>query len=183
MTLAAISTFSTFAFADTEAAIRSVDLNGHSRVLASASTRATVLIFILHDCPVCNRYAPEIDRIDSEYRKQGVETYVVYEESDLTPAQARHHAAAYRLTCGLLYDPKHELAHSVGAIAAPEAVVIGSHSRVVYRGRIDDSFRRFGMAAPAPTSHDLRAAVDDLIAGRGVAVSETPVIGCAIARD
>jgi len=182
--LAAIVTASGASLArPAESPLQSTDLNGRPRLLAPASTTATVLIFILHDCPVCNRYAPEIDRIDSEYRKQGVETYVVYEESDLTLTQARRHAAAYQLTCGLLYDPKHQLAHAVGAIAAPEAVVIGSHGRAVYRGRIDDSFRHFGMAAPKAASHDLRAALDDLAAGRDVAISETPVIGCAIARD
>lgn len=157
------------------------DVDGRARQLGAS--KATVLIFILHDCPVCNRYAPEIDKIDGDYKKLGVNTCVVYEESDLTRRQAKAHAAEYRLSCGLIYDPDHRLAKQVGAAAAPEAVVLDSTGAVAYRGRIDDTFRHFGMAAPKPTSRDVRAAIDDILAGRKVAVAVTPVVGCLIARD
>jgi len=142
-----------------------------------------VLIFVLHDCPICNRYAPEINRIAADYKPSDVATYVVYEERDLRPSQARAHAKAYGLTCGLLYDPWHELANKVTATSAPEAVVLSPTGEVVYRGRIDDSFYHFGMLSRQPTTHDLRDAVDALLAGKEIAVSQTPVVGCSIPPD
>jgi thiol-disulfide isomerase/thioredoxin len=165
------------------AAIEALGLDGKAHSLPAGSARATLLIFVLHDCPVCNRYAPEISRIAAEYGKRNVASYVVYEERDLTPAQARRHAKAYGLTCGLLYDPAHDLARQVGAVATPEAVLLSPGREIVYHGRIDDTFRHFGMANPAPTTRDLRAALDSFLAGTPVAVTETPVVGCAIPRD
>jgi len=168
---------------NTLSAIRAVDLDGKVHILPAESSRATVLIFILHDCPVCNRYAPEIGRIASDYNTSSVVTYVVYEESDLTRFQARNHAKAYNLTCGLLYDPLHKLAHLVGATAAPEAVLLSSCGNVVYRGRIDDAFKHFGMSSSQPSNHDLRDAIDSLLAGRDILVAQTPVVGCSIPPD
>jgi len=152
-------------------------------VLPAAHARATVLIFVLHDCPVCNRYAPEMNRIARDYRKQAVECFVVYEERDLTRAQALRHAGAYGLRMGLLYDPAHALARRVGAAAAPEAVLLAPDGSAVYRGRIDDTFRHFGMAAPQPSSRDLRDALDTFLSGKPILTARTPVIGCAIPRD
>ena len=164
-------------------AISAADLEGNIRVLPVQSSRATVLIFVLHDCPVCNRYAPEINRITAGYKASNVATYVVYEESDVTPPQARAHAKAYGLTCGLLYDPRHKLAHQLGATAVPEAVLLSPGGDVVYLGRIDDSFTHFGMVSRQPATHDLRDALDALLAGKSVAVAQTPVVGCSIPPD
>lgn len=164
-------------------AMKAAGLDGKTHVLPLRDTRATLLIFVLHDCPVCNRYAPEVKRIESDYRSKGVDTYVVYEERDLTPAQAIAHAKSYGLTCGLLYDPAHKLARDAGAASTPEAVVLSPDRRVVYHGRIDDRFQHFGMANPAPSRRDLRAALDSFLAGNSVEVTETPVVGCAISKD
>ena len=163
--------------------VKAVGLDGKPHLLPLRDARATLLIFILHDCPVCNRYAPEIARIESDYRSKGVDTYVVYEERDLTPAQGMAHAKSYGLTCGLLYDPAHSLAHEAGAVSTPEAVVLSPDRTVIYHGRIDDRFQHFGMANPAPSHRDLRAALDSFLAGNSVAVAETPVVGCAISND
>jgi peroxiredoxin len=165
------------------AAMSAADLDGNFCVLPAESSRATVLIFVLHDCPVCNRYVPEINRLTEDYKASNVATYIVYDESDLTPPQARAHSKAYGLTCGLLYDPSHKLAHQLGVTAAPEAVLLSPSGDVVYLGRIDDSFKHFGMISRQPTSHDLRDALDALLAGKTVAVARTPVVGCAIAPD
>jgi thiol-disulfide isomerase/thioredoxin len=163
--------------------MRVLGLDGKARLLPARGANGTLLIFVLHDCPVCNRYAPEIARIAAEYGKRNVASYVVYEERDLTPARARLHAKAYGLTCGLLYDPAHDFARQVGAVATPEAVLLSPGGDVVYHGRIDDTFQHFGMANPAPTTHDLRAALDSFLAGTPLAMTETPVVGCAIPRD
>jgi peroxiredoxin len=163
--------------------IRSTSLDGRQIELPAPQARATLLIFILHDCPVCNRYAPEIRRITDEYRKENVRTYVVYDESDVTKAIALQHAKAYGLDCGLLFDPNHAVAHWAGAVATPEAVLLGPNGTIAYHGRIDDTFTHPGMAKPTPSARDLRAALDSFVAGKKITVADTPVVGCAIPRD
>ncbi|BDI28281.1 hypothetical protein CCAX7_003320 [Capsulimonas corticalis] len=165
------------------ATMRATGLDGKARLLPLRASRATVLVFLLSDCPVCNRYAPEIQRLEADYRRQGVDIDVVYEDSDLTRTQALRHAKAYGLTCGLLYDPAHMLARQAGAGSVPEAVVLSSDGAALYHGRIDDRFQHFGMANPAPAHRDLRSALDSVLTGAPVAVTQTPVVGCVIPKD
>jgi hypothetical protein len=63
----------------------------------------------------------------------------------------------------------------------PEAAVFDARGRVVYRGRIDDRYVDFGLDRPEPTSRDLERAIQDLLAGRSVAVPRTQAVGCILA--
>ena len=96
------------------------DLTG-ARVqpLAEARQKATVLFFVMHECPVANGYAPEIVRITSEYAAREVRCFVVYVESDLTPEKARQHARDYGYKSGALLDPLHRLVKAAGAPKDP----------------------------------------------------------------
>jgi hypothetical protein len=68
---------------------------------------------------------------------------------------------------------------ALGVRRTPEAVVLDAEHRLRYRGRIDDQYR-LGGTRPAPTHRDLQEALDAVLAGREVAVKETPVDGCPI---
>src|SRR5437879_1558765 len=72
------------------------DLNGVARdPLSMKDAKASVLLFIQHDCPISNRYAPEINRIEAEYAPKGIAFTLVYEDSDLPTNAARKHAREY----------------------------------------------------------------------------------------
>ena len=74
-----------------------------------------------------------------------------------------------------LKDEDGSVARRFGAVCTPHAFVLDADRRIVYQGRIDDS--RMGNTI---TSRDLENAVDDLLAGRPVAVTETEPFGCSI---
>jgi thiol-disulfide isomerase/thioredoxin len=72
-------------------------------------------------------------------------------------------------------DEDGTVARRFGAARTPEAFVFDRERRLRYRGRIADS------RDPAKvTRHDLRVALDDLLAERDVEVPETEPSGCAI---
>jgi len=50
-----------------------------------------------------------------------------------------------------------------------------------YRGRIDNGYAELGKPRQHVTSHDLRASIDALLAGRQVPTPETDALGCYIA--
>jgi hypothetical protein len=52
----------------------------------------------------------------------------------------------------------------------------------LYRGRIDNRVADFGSTRPEATVHDLKDALDAVLAGRPVAVPFTKSVGCAITR-
>lgn len=151
--------------------------------LGNTGQKATVLFFVMHECPVANGYAPEIIRITSEYSAKGVRCFVVYVESDLTPKQARQHASDYGYKSGTLLDPKHLLVNAAGASVSPEAAVFSPSGELLYRGRIDDRVADFGKHRVEPTQRDLRLALDAILAGKPVQARLTKAIGCYIPED
>src|ERR1700678_1339369 len=84
--------------------VSGVDGRTH-RLLADANGRPSVVIFISHDCPICNTYAPELRQIARQYAKSA-SVDLVYEDPHLSRALAESHAKAYGLTdANLFLDP------------------------------------------------------------------------------
>ncbi len=142
--------------------------------------KAVVLIFLGHDCPISNGYAPEIVRLCKEYTPKKVAFCVVYADADIGEDAARKHAKDYGYTCPAILDPKMRLALKVGATVKPEAAVLSPKSELLYLGRIDDLHADFGKKRSQPTTRDLRAALDSVLAGKPVPVARTKAIGCYI---
>ena len=140
--------------------------------------RAVVLLFVAHDCPISNAYAPELKRIIARYTPDKIAFCLVYAEPDLSPAAARRHARDYGYTCPWVLDPKHHLVHLAGATVTPEAAVFAPGGRLLYRGRIDDLYYGVGQRRYAVTTHDLRDALDAVLSGRPVPRPRTLAVGC-----
>ncbi|HZK80214.1 MAG TPA: redoxin domain-containing protein [Humisphaera sp.] len=153
------------------------------RPLEMGESKAAVIIFIAVDCPISNGYAPEINRLCKQYESKGLLFYLAYPDGDLTPADAKKHAADYGYTCPALLDRKRELAHRLGATVTPEAVVVDRDGQVAYRGRIDDLYVALGKRRFEATTHDLRMALDAIVAGKPVPTPRTTAIGCAISDN
>lgn len=137
----------------------------------------TVLIFYWHDCPICNSYAPEINRLCIAYTNFAF--YIVQVDPDLSPAAAQKHAHDYGLRVPVLLDGKHRLVKLAGAVTAPEAVVFGKNENVLYRGRIDNLYFTLDRRRDKATKHDLQDALSAIAAGKPVK-SQPPPLGCAI---
>lgn len=161
--------------------IELADLEGGKvKPVADDGRKATVLFFLMHECPVANTYAPEISRLQAEYAAKGVRSYVVYVEEDLAVEKARGHAREYGFKLGTLRDPGHRLVRATGATVSPEAVVLSPSGKILYIGRIDDRVADFGKRRVEPTRRDLRLALDAVLAGKKVEVSRTRAVGCYI---
>jgi hypothetical protein len=161
--------------------LRLLDLDGRPvDPLASGGGRGVVAIFTATDCPISNRYAPEVRRLYERYAPRGVTFWLVYPNRSATPDAIRAHVEAYGYPVAALRDPTHALVKLTRAEVTPTAAVFDATGRLIYRGRIDDWYVAFGRQRRAPTTRDLADALDALLAGRPVAVPETPAIGCYI---
>jgi thiol-disulfide isomerase/thioredoxin len=149
---------------------------------APAGTKAIVFLFTSTDCPISNRYAPDVRRLAEEFGPKGVVFRMVYPNPADEAAAIREHMTSfgYAGTMDALRDPKHTLVKYAGATITPEAVVVAS-GRIVYRGRIDDRYVDLGLERPAPTRHDLADALAAVIAGTPIAQAKTQAVGCFIA--
>jgi hypothetical protein len=140
-----------------------------------------VLFFVATDCPVSNAYAPEIQRVCSAYRSKGVSCALIYEDAHVTSAEVRQHVAEHRYqNIPAAIDADASVAVRVQASVTPETVLIDRAGAVRYRGRIDDFYVAFGRSRQVVTVHDLRDALDAVLAGKPVAKPVTEPIGCFI---
>ncbi|MBI1791319.1 MAG: redoxin domain-containing protein [Acidobacteria bacterium] len=139
-----------------------------------------VLLFLRTDCPISNRYAPEIQRLHQRYAPAGVRFWMVYPNREEPVEAIRRHAAEYNLPGQILRDPHQTLVKKTGARVTPEAAVYAADGRLVYRGRIDDRYVDLGKSRPAAARHDLAAAIDAALAGKPAAHKTTRAVGCFI---
>ena len=154
-------------------------LEGKPASIEIKKSKATVLLFIAYDCPVANRYAPEIRRIYSEYKEKGVGFYRIYIRDMDWVEEVVAHGEDFKLEFPAVLDPKLELVKACGARVTPEAVVMGPDSKMLYRGRIDDQNIEHGRIREG-YRRDLRVALDEVLAGKKVSVPEAAAVGCFI---
>jgi hypothetical protein len=158
------------------------DIDGVAREpLKMEKGHAAALFFVTNDCPVSNYYSHEIRRICEDYATRGVGCALVYTEPTMTDEQARRHSQDYgHGAYPKIVDRTHALVKATGALINPTAVVVRADESIAYRGRIDNSFAAIGKQRRVVTEHDLRDALDAVIAGKPVAKPEAPAIGCYI---
>jgi len=160
------------------------DVDGHALKPLEPAGPAEILFFITNDCPVANSYAPEIQHICSDYAAKGVACTLVYSDPSIDAAAIRKHRAdyGYKDPISAVSDGTHQLAHATGATITPEAVVVGKAGKVLYRGRIDNFYAGLGKPRRVVTEHDLRQALDEVLAGKPVSHPQTQAVGCYIPR-
>jgi len=157
-----------------------VDLAGNTRDPFAVPARARVFIFVRSDCPVSNRYAPELRQIAEAFAGQNVEIWVVYADPSETADHIRRHLAEFGFPGQPLRDPDHALVKRAQATFAPEAAVFDAAGKLVYHGRIDDLWADVGRARPIARVHDLEDAISAVLGGRAVSVAVTRTIGCTL---
>lgn len=164
------------------ASIRLVDLDGHPYSLPQVLHDAiTVVVFTRTDCPISNRYAPDIRELYEVYRPRGVEFVLVYVDPRQQPDAIRDHLKEYEYPCSALRDSEHALVAATGATVTPEAVLFDTDGRAVYRGRIDDRNVELGKSRSTVVKHDLADAIAATLDGEPIAEPFTKAVGCPIA--
>lgn len=139
--------------------------------------KAVLIVFTGTQCPQCNRFLPELGRIQAEYKDKGVRVVEInsnHNEQDEIAAHHKEHAIPFPV----LRDADHAIADALGIQVTPTALVADATWAIRYRGRID----RTQMGFPT-TGEDVRAALDAVLAGREVARPETEPTGCTVRRD
>jgi thiol-disulfide isomerase/thioredoxin len=161
-----------------------LDLFGQAvHPLESPSAKAVVLVFVRTDCPISNRYAPEVRRLHERFADRGVDFWTVYTDPDESAETIRNHMRDYGYPGRVARDPGHALVGAAAARVTPEAAVFvpaAGGPRLVYHGRIDDRYVDFGRMRAAPANHDLEDAIEAVMAGRPAPRETAPAVGCLL---
>jgi hypothetical protein len=160
-----------------------VDLDGRPVMLAQSTAPAIVLFFTASDCPIANRYEPELRQLEQKFAPSGVEFWWVYPNPGDTAAVIRQHQSQFSATSHVILDKDQSLVHLAHATVTPEAAVLipgGGTLREVYRGRIDDRYISFGQERPHALHYELEDAIAAVLARRPVQEPGGPPVGCSI---
>lgn len=154
------------------------DYNGVKHSLSDyKDSKAIVVMFIATQCPVSNAYNARMVEFYKEYSKKNVAIIGINSNKQESVEEIKDHAKTHGFEFTVLKDWNNVIADKFEASFTPEIYVLNSKFEVLYHGRIDDSQRENNIK-----SRDLRAAVNDILAGKPVAVASTKAFGCTIKR-
>jgi peroxiredoxin len=147
-----------------------------------ADAPALLVMFICNHCPYVKHVAPELARLGKEYQARGA-AIVAISANDVTthPDDSPEKMALEKATRGYtfpyLYDETQKVAKAYRAACTPDFFLFDRERKLVYRGQLDDS--RPGNDKPLD-GRDLRAALDNLLAGKPIDPHQRPSMGCNI---
>lgn len=163
-----------------DAPISVADLNGRNHSpFVPVGERPVALVFVSPYCPTSNAFLPEINRIVAAYGDR-VTFYLVQSDPTVKRADALKQVEMFEIKATVVLDGRQEVARRVNAQVTPEVVVFRKAGEPLYQGRINDLYINPTRKRAEPTTHDLVAALDAILAGKPVATPLTKAMGCRI---
>ena len=154
-----------------------------------ASSKVLVLVFTCNHCPTAQLYENRVKKLADDYRDRGVALVAIepnppdavrldemgYTDVSDSLEEMKIRAAHRHFNFPYLYDgATQKVTQAYGPTATPHVFIFDSERRLRYEGRVDNNPRE-----PYVTQHDARDALEELLAGKPVAVSKTPSFGCS----
>jgi len=146
------------------------------------SDQATVLMFICNHCPFVKHVQAQLVELANDYGPKGV-SFIAINSNNVNsyPEDSPDNMkkVAERLGYGFpyLYDETQDVAKAYKAACTPDFYIFNGELALVYRGQLDDS--RPGSRIPV-NGEDMRAALDNILAGEPVSPQQRPSVGCNI---
>ena len=141
---------------------------------------AIVLVFSSNRCPTAKAYAERMNALQEEYGPRGVQLLAINSNDphlypDESYSRMVERAAEDRYRFPYLVDDGQRVAKAYGATCTFHVFVLDGARRLRYQGRFDDA-----RLPDRVTSHDLRNALDDVLADRDVRLPTTRPFGCSL---
>ena len=147
-----------------------------------ADKKALLVMFICHHCPYVVHVKDELARIGVDYGGRSVGIVAISaNDAETHPADSpdglREMAQQTGFRFPLCYDETQEVAQAYTAACTPDLFLFDEKRKLVYRGQLDGSRPKNDVPI---TGHDLRAALDAVLAGKAVSADQKPSMGCNI---
>lgn len=191
LTLLAIAMFATAAFASVEVGkpapdFTGTDIHGQTIKLSDYKGKIVVIESYNSDCPFCrNQYKNgATQELQKELGQKGVVWLLVNSvnpknPSHRTPEQAQQEWADKKIAAtAWIDDSSGKIGHLYDMKTTPHLFVINKNGTLVYDGAMDNKPDPFH--DPKTANNYVRDAVDELLAGQPVTISQTKPYGCSV---
>lgn len=148
------------------------------------ASKGALVIFTCNHCPFAKKYEQRIIELDKKYASKGFPVLAISpNDPSIAPEDAPEllasRAKEKKYTFPYAYDESQEIAHKFGATKTPHAFLVVKENNkwiLKYMGAIDDN-----TDDPAAVKNAYLAnAVEAVLSGKPVTVTETKSIGCTI---
>ena len=166
------------------------DTEGNTVTREQFAGKPLLVMFICNHCPYVKHVAPELARLGNDYADRlgvvGIQSNDIVAYPDDGPEKMKEEVALRGYGFPYVLDEDQAVAKAYAAACTPDFFLFDAEHKLVYRGQLDESRPhrissgnyddRNGQA----DGRDLRAAIDQVLAGEAVTVEQIPSMGCGI---
>lgn len=141
---------------------------------AMKDAKAIVVCFTCNKCPVAVAYEDRFVEFQKKYADKGVKFVAINSNKNSENLEVMKTRAEEKgFNFPYVYDASGKLATEYGATVTPHIFVLDGERKVAYVGAFDDSQQK-------ATKHYVADAVDAILAGKKVELTNTKAVGCGI---
>lgn len=158
-------------------------VSGETISLSSfADKKALLVMFICRHCPFVKHIQAQLAQLGKDYLTTNLGIVAISANDaqkypDDAPDSLKVMATELDFQFPLCYDETQETAKAYTAACTPDFFLFDEARKLVYRGQLDDSRPSNGKPV---TGADLRAAIDEVLAGKSITSEQKPSVGCNI---
>ena len=144
-------------------------------------SKPSIIMFICNHCPYVIHYHEEIIKLVNDFKNDI--NLVAISSNDIVnypqdgPELMKDLWIDLELSFPYLFDETQEIAKKYKAECTPEFYLFNSDSKLVYRGRMDESSPGSNIE---PSGEDLRNALNNLLNNKPISNDQLPSMGCNI---
>lgn len=153
------------------------DTTGKPHSLKAYRGRMVVIGFVGAKCPISNAYISRMNGIAQDYQAKNVVFLGINSNANEPLSLIKENAAKAKYSFAILQDKNNVVADAFGAMVTPEMFVLDGTGVLRYHGRVDSA-----SDIARVERHDLRVALDELLAGNPASKPELKAFGCQIKR-
>ncbi len=158
------------------------------RLADFSAAKVLVVVFTCNHCATAQAYEDRLMQLEKDYKPKGVAVVAICANdpqalrldelcfSDVSDSldEMKIRAKQKNFNFPYLYDGETQaVAQAFGPLTTPHVFIFDAERKLRYQGRVDNS------EVGTVTTTDTRNAIEDLLAGRTVAVATTRVFGCS----
>jgi len=154
--------------------------SGTFRIDELKMNKASVLITMDPECPMCANYSKLINELAPKHSSDSIRFYGVFTGPFYSNAEIKAFAIKYKVEISFILDPKYRLASFFSAEVTPEAFVMDRSGKLVYQGLLDNWAISLGKKRKQASVHYLADALEAIKNGNEPKVPFTIAVGCII---
>lgn len=147
----------------------------------SPDRKYTVYLFLGEDCKICQYYAPLMNELDSLYASDSLSFVGLFPNRYSSEKGIDDYRKKHRISFDLKREYYGTKTKAFEVTITPEVVVYNEQAkRIIYKGRIDNSYHKLGRRRQVVTTSELRDVLTQISSGEEVTVEQVAPIGCYI---